>query len=207
MSNELKQRRWVRAGLSVISAGALGVGAVAIWVDRFGLNDRARSAGAIVVLGARVLDGGIPSPTLRTRVEHAVSLYHAGLASKLLVSGGIGDFPPAEAQVGRDLAVSLGVPADACLLEADSHNTAQNAANSARLLKAQGIQEVIVVSDPYHLLRAVQLFERQGIRAYPSPALNAPRHTDLLTRTIWTVRESLALWTHPSLLWSALRAR
>lgn len=182
----------------------LGLGvallAAALAVDAAGRVDQARPARAMVVLGARVDEGGVASPTLRARVEQAAALYRRGLAPLVVFSGGVGTHPPSEAAVGSALAQQRGVPAGACLLEAESHSTAQNAANTARLLRARGIDEVIVVTDPYHQLRARRAFWRQGIKVLQSPVLAAPREVDALQRAWWTLREVLALAAHPSLL-------
>src|SRR4051794_31314946 len=83
---------------AILTAGVFGLAFV---VDRFGQQERAKKADAIVVLGARVLPGGIPSGALRARVEKAVELYKKGYAPKLIFSGGVGHNGPSEAQVGR----------------------------------------------------------------------------------------------------------
>jgi uncharacterized SAM-binding protein YcdF (DUF218 family) len=185
----------------VMTAGVFGLA----WaVDRFGQVERARRAPVIIVLGARVLESGGPSGALRARVEKAVSLRRQGLADLLLFSGGVGVHPPAEAVVARDLAISLGVPASACLVEMQSHSTAENARYSTQLLRQLGIQTAILVSDPYHLLRAQQYFRREGLTVYPSPALQTPRNLERGERAYWTLREALALVVRPWLLWSGL---
>ncbi|MBI3183767.1 MAG: YdcF family protein [Myxococcales bacterium] len=176
---------------------ALGL---ALAVHLFGRTDRARAAGAIVVLGARVLPGGVPSGSLRARVEKAIELYRRGLAPLLLFSGGVGDHPPAEALVARELALAQGVPAEACLTEEESRRTMENAWCSARRLRSLGVQEVILVSDGFHLLRARQCFRRAGIRAWPSPAPLEGRGLRRLDLCYWTFREALGLLRRPWLL-------
>src|SRR3954469_13811206 len=191
--------RWLLLALGVLTCGVLGL---AFAVDRFGQKDRARRAQAIVVLGARVLESGAPSGALQARAERAAELYRQGLAPLVVFSGGVGRYPPAEALAARDLALSLGTPLAACAVETESHSTAENAAFTARLLRARGLSEAILVSDPYHLLRARQYFWRAGIRALPSPALLSERNLSLPERCYWTVREAFALLLHPA-LWFA----
>jgi uncharacterized SAM-binding protein YcdF (DUF218 family) len=157
---------------------------------------------AIVVLGARVLEGGVISGPLRARVERAVELYRRGLSDTLLFSGGVGDHPPAEARVARDLAVSLGIPPEACILEEESHSTAENARFSAELLRARGISRVLLVSDPYHLYRARQSFRLEGIDAVTVPAAWSERNRKPLARLYWTGREVIALIRRPSLFFA-----
>ena len=181
----------------VLTCGVLGLAFV---VDRFGQRERASAADAAVVLGARVLPGGEPSGALEARVEQAVTLYRRGLVRRLILSGGVGVNPPSEARVMRALAVRLGVPEEACLLEERSHSTAENARYSAELLRELGARRVVVVSDPYHLLRARQYFRLQGFEVDTSPALLTERNLDLVDRVYWTVREAFALLLHPRVL-------
>ena len=191
--------RWLLIAAGALTACVLGL---AIVVDRYGQAERARRASIIVVLGARVLEGGVPSASLRARVEKAVELYRRGFAPRLLFSGGVGKHPPAEAVVARALAVTLGVPESACLVEAESHSTAENARFSARALRELGLADAVLVSDPYHLLRARQYFRREGIQVHPSPALSSERNVRDAERLYWTVREAFALLFHPWLLWA-----
>ena len=168
---------------------ASGVCVSAARIDRFGTTETATAAGAIVVLGARVQEDGQPSPTLRARARQGAALYAAGLAPLVVFSGGIGDFEPSEASVAAKVAIDAGVPAEACLLEQDSHSTRENARFTAKVLRERGITEVILVSDPYHLYRARWLFEREGLTVTTSPALEAERHRSWSLRAMWTVRE------------------
>lgn len=114
---------------------ALGV-LLATWVllawliDRAGVvpdeSDTEGTQEVVVVLGARVDEDGRPSLTLRTQVEHAVRVLERWPAAVVLFSGGVGTFGASEASVARDLALSLGVPIERCLVEEASHSTAQD---------------------------------------------------------------------------------
>ncbi|MHB8877089.1 MAG: YdcF family protein [Myxococcaceae bacterium] len=187
----------------ILLALGLFVAGFVLAVDRFGQTDHARKAPIIVVLGARVLEGGTASGSLRARTDQAVALYRQGLAPLILFSGGVGDFPPAEAEVARSLAIAAGVPEAACLVETASHSTEQNARFSAPLLEARGIREAILVSDPYHLLRARQYFHQAGIPVLTSPAPLTERNLRWSERAYWTFREVVALLLHPRLLFVA----
>ena len=119
-------------------------------------------ANAIVVLGCRLFAGGRPSERLRRRIRLGIGLYREGAAPLLVMSGG-GAGPVAEAAVMRDLAQEAGVPETALLLDPESRNTFENAANTARLLQAVGKSRVVLVSDRVHLPRAARLFRRAGL--------------------------------------------
>jgi uncharacterized SAM-binding protein YcdF (DUF218 family) len=144
-------------------------------------------ADAVVVLGCSVR-GAEPSPALIRRVECGVLCFARGDAPVLLLcGGGPGDRP--EARVMRDIAIARGVPAPAILLESRSRNTFENAIETARLMRANGLASLVLVSDRYHLPRASLLFRRAGL------AVLATDHPP--TRGFWhemplVARETLA---------------
>jgi uncharacterized SAM-binding protein YcdF (DUF218 family) len=123
---------------------------------------------AIVVLGAAVWDGGRPSPTLLRRINHAAELYHEGAAPLIVGSGGLGKHPPSEADVMLAQLVGLGVPASVIRTETRSHTTLENAVFTARILRQNNLKNVLVVSDKYHLPRAVLCFRKLGFAAQGS---------------------------------------
>jgi uncharacterized SAM-binding protein YcdF (DUF218 family) len=139
------------------------------------------SAPALVVLGGGIspasLDApaGLQHPNLQAaadRVWHAARLFHAGKAPLIVVSGG-GDLAlqrETEAQAMARFLRDLGVPAAALLLEDKSRNTQDNAAMSAALLKARGIQRILLVTSALHMPRAVPLFQAQGLEVIAAAA-------------------------------------
>ena len=141
-----------------------------VQIDRFGQVDRARRADVIVVLGARVWPSGRPSDALTRRTLHAVKLYQEGLAAAIVCSGGLGAHPPTEAQSAARLAMDQGVPPEVIVLEEKGHSTEESAFFTSDIMRAQGWQKAIVVSDAYHLWRARLLFGKAGVEVYPSPA-------------------------------------
>ena len=130
-----------------------------------------KPAGAIVVLGfGPPVDGaGRPVPELRWRVEKGVALYKAGLAPLIVMTGGKTYKDYNEATVMKELAVSLGVPADAVVEEKEAMDTIGNARYTSRILRARGIDHIILVSNPYHLSRAVKLFRANGLDVQTAP--------------------------------------
>jgi uncharacterized SAM-binding protein YcdF (DUF218 family) len=114
---------------------------------------------------------GSPTSQLRRRVALAVALYETGAAPLLVLSGG--GAPVSEAQVMAGLARAAGVPGAALLCEAGSRNTAENALNSAHLLREIGLSRVLLVSSRTHLLRARWLFRLAGLRVVGSAGVPA----------------------------------
>jgi uncharacterized SAM-binding protein YcdF (DUF218 family) len=128
-----------------------------------------RPGTVLIVLGAAVWPGGEPSPTLRRRVRWAAELYREGQGDWLLVTGGLGRHPPAEAVVMADLAAGLGVPRDRIVEEPEGLTTWDSARRCAPLLRAHGWRGAILVTDPWHLPRTWIAFRAFGVRARLCP--------------------------------------
>ncbi|MDP3703693.1 MAG: YdcF family protein, partial [Candidatus Omnitrophota bacterium] len=118
-------------------------------------------ADAIVVFAGGVGESGQAGQGYQERVEHAVSLYRQGLAPLLLFSSGY-SYTFKEAEVMKALAVSLGVPAEAIILEESAGNTRENVRLSAALLRTKGFDSVLVVSSPYHMRRASLVWRKEA---------------------------------------------
>ena len=146
----------------------------------------------IVVLGAAVWPGGQPSPALRRRVMHAVDLMQRGYAAYLLVTGGVGKYPPAEAEVMQRLAVAHGIPARHILREEQATSTFASAVLCGDMLRQRGWSRVLVVTDRYHLTRTLFAFRSCGLHAVGSAAPGKPARR-LRQRWYYYLREGLAL--------------
>jgi uncharacterized SAM-binding protein YcdF (DUF218 family) len=158
---------------------------------------------AIVVLGAAVWADGVPSPSLRRRAMHAVSCYKAGAAPRIIASGGVGRFPPSEAEAIRRICVAEGVPESAIYIEDQSHTTLENIAFSARIARSFGGRRMLVVTDKYHLPRAILCFRFLDFEAAGSgPARGSG--TPLYKWIYYHLREIVAL---PYYLFLLLRMR
>ncbi|HEY8665300.1 MAG TPA: YdcF family protein [Tepidisphaeraceae bacterium] len=159
----------------------------------FGRTDYRRPADAIVVFGARTYADGRPSEALADRVRTACSLYQEGLAPKLIFSGGPGDGSVDEPQAMREMAVSLGVPEDAILLDSHGLNTQATVDNTKALLEGEGIHRLLAVSHFYHLPRIKMTYQHAGLEVYTVPA----KQERTLARTPFLVmREVAALGVH-----------
>jgi uncharacterized SAM-binding protein YcdF (DUF218 family) len=163
-------------------------------IDQRSARDEARPADVILVLGSAVWPNEQPSPSLRARTERAIELYQEGYAPYLLLSGGLGRWPPEEAEVMRRLAQAAGVPAEALILDKEAHSTWESMTKVREIMDEEGWETAIVVSDPFHMTRALLMAQDLGIAAYGSPALNSPTYTLPARRLFYTSREVLAVW-------------
>lgn len=184
------------AGLILLLAAALAVIAFALlaWqVDRLGGRDDARPADAIVVLGARVDPDGRPGSDLTSRTYHAVDLWLAGYAPRIICTGGFKDDALSAASVCRRFAIELGVPADQVWLADGTTNTIEDAAATARVMAGHGWRSAILVSHPLHLYRARWLFRRAGVDAVTSPTTTETGRIFPPLRAWYALREAGAV--------------
>lgn len=172
----------------VVAASAFLV--LCVSVDRYGRSDRAEPADVIIVLGASVLPDGEPGPDLLPRTEKAVALYQAGLASRLICTGGIEDDPLSAAAVACRKAMQMGVPGAAITVADGSNNTREDVRRATDIMRRQGMATAIVVSHPMHLMRATLLFDHAGIESHPSPTSTDVVRIPLRWRLTYAVREA-----------------
>ena len=103
------------------------------------------------------------------RLVYAVALYKAGKAPVIVLTGGGVDGARTEAEQMRDLLEVMGVPREDMLLENNSRNTHDNAVYCAQLLRANGMDRILLVTSAYHMRRSLALFEAQGLDVVPAP--------------------------------------
>lgn len=177
-----------------VAIGALGAVVVAGMYRcvRRGERETVRTAAdAIVALGAQVHWNGRPSAALRGRVHRAVTLYLAGFAPRVVVTGGVGASGIAEAAVMEALAVAWGVPADAIMLESRATRTLESAQAVGAIARRAGWMSVIVVSDPFHLRRTMLMFRSEGLAV--QTAATDDRYYSPRSRRYYRWRETVAL--------------
>ncbi len=178
----MKPRSLLRDLLTVGLLACLAIVLVAgyatfrVWTQ--GERDERRPADAIVVLGAAQYDGR-PSPLFRARLDHAVELYRAGIAPRLVLTGGkaSGD-RTTEAASARDYAILHGVPPEAILMDENSRTTLESIRAVGALLRANDLDDAVFVSDRPHMLRVLRMAADDGIEAWGSPTATSPIERD-----------------------------
>jgi uncharacterized SAM-binding protein YcdF (DUF218 family) len=164
------------AVLTLAGAGAV-VAYAAFRVWQQGETDQRRPADAIVVLGAAHYEE-TPSAVFAARLDHAIALYHEGLAPYLVTTGGRapGDVL-SEAEAARTYALRQGVPADAILSEDQGRDTVASIEGVTALMGERGLRSAVFVSDRLHMLRVLRIALDEGIEAYGSPTTTSPADT------------------------------
>ena len=182
--------RLVIAGL-IAGVAIGGYAAYRIWDQ--GNRDERTPADAIVVMGAAQNDGR-PSPVFAARLDHAIELFHDGVAPRLIVTGGKreGD-RTTEAASARRYAIEHGVPEEAILSEDTSRTTLQSIRRVAALMRGQSIGSAVFVSDPSHMLRVLRMASDEGISGHGSPTRTSPLERDAVAHLDAIVHELGAL--------------
>ncbi len=157
-------------------------------------RDERPAADAIVVLGAAQYDGR-PSPIYEARLRHALRLYQEGVAPVMVFTGGRGGSSDrfSEGEAGRRWALAQGVSDDAILVEEESRNTYENLRGVQQIMAGEGRNRVVLVSDPFHMFRALEQARDVGLEAYPSPTRSSPISSSPYKLVEAVAREDLAV--------------
>ena len=179
----------------VVCAGAL----VAPWLLRawvhgsvgsriYGQVQAVPPASVALVLGAGLWADGSPTPVLYDRVATAADLYRAGVVKKLLMSGDNRFEWYNEPEVMRQLAIGLGVPDEDVVLDYAGRRTYDSCYRARAIFD---VEQVVVVTQRFHLDRALYLCDALGIRSVGVVADRRVYSTPW--RQWWDVRETAAL--------------
>ena len=123
----------------------------------------ALDADCILVLGCRVYEDGTPSHMLEDRLRRGVELYEAAAAPKLLMSGDHGQWEYDEVNAMKDYAVAAGIPSGDVFMDHAGFSTYESLYRAKEIF---GVQKVIVVTQAYHLHRALYIARRLGLEAW-----------------------------------------
>ena len=151
--------------VTVLLAAVFGIDAFV----RASVRDRIVSATAvpkaecILVLGAGVKEDGSPSSMLADRLDQGIALYQAGVADYLLMSGDHGQADYDEVNVMKQYAIDRGVPSEAIFMDHAGFSTYDS---MARARDVFALNRIVVVTQTYHLYRALYIADRLGLDAY-----------------------------------------
>ena len=142
------------------------------------LDEPPRPADAIVVFAGGVGESGQAGGGYQERVKTAVDLYRGGFAPRMVFESGY-MFKYREVEIMRDLAISLGVPLSAIVLESHGANTYDDVIRVRQVLRAQNWRRILLVSSPYHMRRAVLVWRKQApeVDVVPAPVPQSQFYT------------------------------
>jgi uncharacterized SAM-binding protein YcdF (DUF218 family) len=180
----------VRLAVGTVVMGLLVVGGTAFRVWQVARVDDRRPVDAVVVLGAAQYDGD-PSSIFASRLKHAKSLYDDGVAPRIVTTGGSrpGDITT-EAAAGRRYLIDHGVPASAVVAVPEGNDTLSSLQAVSVEAKKDGWGSALMVSDPWHSLRARTMARDEGLAAWTSPTRSGPVVQTRETQIRYIVRET-----------------
>lgn len=157
--------RWSRVVVGVLAVVVAYYVISLVQVVQAGRTDARDPVDAIVVLGAAQYDGR-PSAQLRARLDHAVTLWESEVAPVIMVTGGKQpDDRFTEAEASRRYLVDRGVPNEAILMEDAGRSTYESLESAAAMLLAEKADDVVLVSDPFHMKRSELIAAGFGLDA------------------------------------------
>lgn len=124
-------------------------------------------ADCILVLGAGVRNDGSPSDMLRDRIDTGIALYEAGAAPKLLMSGDHGRKHYDEVNVMRSRALDAGIPSPDIFMDHAGFSTYDSLCRARDVF---AVKRVVIVTQEYHLTRALCIAKSLGLEAVGVPA-------------------------------------
>ncbi|SDO60876.1 Uncharacterized conserved protein [Klenkia soli] len=178
-------------GAAVLALGLIVVStATAIWWTA--RQDAEPRSDAIVVLGSAQYNG-VPSSIFEARLEHALALWQDGVAPVVVTVGGKKDGDEfTEAEAGRDYLLDAGIPADDLVAVTDGVDTLESMRLVAAEFDDRGWSTAVLVTDPWHVMRAERMAEDAGIDAASSPTRQGPAVQTRATQFRYIVRETAA---------------
>ncbi len=117
----------------------------------------------ILVLGCQVKSDGVPSDMLHDRLRRGVELYNMGAAPKLLMSGDHGRTEYNEVGAMKHFALEAGIASEDIFMDHAGFSTYESVCRAKEIFQ---VKKVIIVTQKYHLYRAVYIAQALGLDAY-----------------------------------------
>ncbi len=163
---------------SIVWVSNLLLGLTWFWIlcNGFQIRDYSKTecstnkADVAIVLGAGVTKDQKVSPVFRERLNHAFLLYTQGKVKRVLITGGYGkNGNQSDSKIGRTYLTNLGMAPNHILIEEQSVITYENLKFARKLMEQGQLTSSLIVSDPYHMKRAMSMCDQLKISAFPSP--------------------------------------
>ena len=148
-------------GIAAVSLSVYMVKATEINIFTADTFKNDEKADCILILGAGVKDGR-PKPMLRDRLLTGIELYKSGAAKKIIMSGDHGRTDYDEVNVMRAFAIEQGVRAEDIFLDHAGFSTYDSVYRAKNIF---GAENIIIVSQKYHLYRALYISEKLDVKA------------------------------------------
>lgn len=172
----MKKRRKVRKIIIIVILCLVVLGAGSV----FGINAHIKSTATeqmvtseeaaklsdvdcILVLGCKVKADGTPSAMLRDRLTRGIELFELDAAPKLLMSGDHGQTEYDEVNIMKQYAIDEGIPSEDIFMDHAGFSTYESIYRAKEIFEAD---KIIIVTQEYHLYRALYIAKQLGVEAY-----------------------------------------
>jgi len=135
-----------------------------ILISIYGHIDTKDQADIAIVLGSKVNKDGTLSDRLQARMDRSIELYTTKQVKHLLLSGGTGKEGFDESIKMMEYAMEKGVKKDHIITDSNGYNTRQTAENASKILKENGLKNIIIVTQHFHIFRTKLAMEVYGIK-------------------------------------------
>lgn len=158
-------KRLAVTGLAAVTAAILGMVATVqfSYADKIVEQSPNLHADTALVLGASVLQNGTPSDALRDRLLVGISLYKNGNVKRILLTGDDGSYRAAEIEVMKKFTIDQGVPEQDILTDGQGYRTYESCKRAKEIFI---FKDIIVVTQRFHMSRALYLCNRLGLDAH-----------------------------------------
>lgn len=144
-----------------------------------------------IVLGAGTNCGKV-SPVFKERINHSIYLYNEKKIKMIILTGGYSDGQSqSDSEIAKKYLLSQGVPKQVILIERKSRYTFENLIESEQIMDSLGLKSALIISDPLHMKRSIELAEKLKIDCKPSPTKTTmyrsflPRAKSLMYETFY----------------------
>lgn len=121
----------------------------------------------IIVLGAGVRSDGSPSPMLQDRLITGIELYEKGVSDRILMSGDHTKKGYDEVNIMKGYAIDRGIPSEHVFMDHAGISTYDSIYRAKEIFQAE---RIVIVTQEYHLFRALYIAEKLGVEAYGASA-------------------------------------
>lgn len=164
----LKFACWLLILAAIVGLGALGINGYVLLSTKSRIITTEEAAqlsdiDCILVLGCQVKPDGVPSHMLEDRLKRSVALYKAGAAPKLLMSGDHGQVHYNEVATMKQYAIDAGIASEDVFMDHAGFSTYESLYRARDVFAAK---RIIIVSQKYHLYRALHIAKALGLEAW-----------------------------------------
>ena len=152
--------------LSITSVTVINAGVKVSTSDQILSSEEAaklENVDCILVLGCLVRDDGSPSHMLQDRLRRGIELYDLGVAPKLLMSGDHGRVEYDEVATMKQYAIDAGIASEDVFMDHAGFSTYESIYRAKEIFQAK---KILIVTQEYHLYRALHIANRLGLEAY-----------------------------------------